>query len=172
MTKNPNPIILRHRLLAALFYWLWLPGLVIGSGLYLDRVLGFAPFLPGPIAKVAALMVLGLGIALIFRTERDLARLGCGTPSPMAPCRRLVTDGAFCLCRHPMSLGYDLAALAIVFFTGSPAMILVSYPLLLVWQVRALRREEEGLTRRFRDAYPVYRAKVPFLLPRLRPRPR
>jgi len=166
------PALRRHRLRAALFYWFWLPGLVIGSGLLLDWLLGLAPWQHGPLAMAAALPLLALGVGLIVRTERDLARLGGGTPSPLEPSRRLVTVGAFGLCRHPMSLGYDLTALAIVFFTGSPSMILVSYPLLLLWQVRFLWQEEERLARRFRETYPAYRAQVPFLIPRLRPRPR
>lgn len=172
MTISKDHTILRHRLRAALFYWLWLPGLVIGSGLILDRLCSLPRWRHGPWTQGAALLLLAVGLSLIRRSEQDLAQLGEGTPSPLAPSRQLVTTGSFALCRHPMTLGYDLAALAIVFSLGSPAMLLVSYPLMLLWQVRFLLREEEGLARRFRETYPAYRARTPFLFPWLPPPPR
>jgi protein-S-isoprenylcysteine O-methyltransferase Ste14 len=167
MTTSQPDTIRRHRIQAALFYWLWLPGLVIGSGLLLDRFFHLHQRQPEPFAQGTALLLVVLGIGLIWRAERDLARLGGGTPSPVAPSRQLVTRGSFALCRHPMTLGYDLAALGILFYLGSPAMILVSYPLLILWQVRSLRKEEVGLARRFSETFPAYRAQTPFLIPRL-----
>ncbi len=172
MTLTTQQKIFRHRLQAALLFWLWLPGLVIGSGLLLDRMLNLPRWPHGPVSLGAALCLLVVGLALIGKSDRDLARLGHGTPSPAAPCHQLVTGGSYRLCRHPMFLGYDLAALAIVFFTGSPAMILVSYPLLLAWQIRFLNKEEHILALRFGEEYQTYRAAVPFLIPLPSRRPR
>lgn len=165
MTTTQGHTISRHRMRAALFYWLWLPGLVIASGWLVDQAFSLPRWHHGPPAHGAALLLLLLGLYLIQRSGQDLARLGGGTPSPLAPSRQLVTGGSFALCRHPMTLGYDLSALAILFSLGSPAMLLVSYPLLLLWQVRSLRKEEEGLSRRFSEVYPAYRARTPFLIP-------
>lgn len=172
MTTTTRQKIFRHHLRASLTYWLWLPGLVIGSGLLMDRGLGLSRRQHGPLALAGAIALLILGLILISRSERDLARLGHGTPNPADPCHQLVTEGSYHLCRHPMSLGYDLTALAIVFSTGSWAMILVSYPLLLVWQVRFLKKEEHILALRFGEGYRIYRSEVPFLipLPSLKPR--
>ena len=64
-----------------------------------------------------------------------------------------------------MFLGYDCAALAVVLLCRSPAMLLVSYPAMIVWQVLFLRREERVLVKRFRDEYPMYKRRVPFLWP-------
>jgi protein-S-isoprenylcysteine O-methyltransferase Ste14 len=64
-----------------------------------------------------------------------------------------------------MSLGYNLVGGAVVLLMASPAMIMLSYPLLLIWQGRFLRQEEKILARRFRQDYPTYQAKTPFLIP-------
>lgn len=165
MAKTSHQKIFRHRLRAALLYWLWLPGLVVSSGLLLDRWLGLQRLQHGVIANSAAITVMALGLALIAWSDHDLKDLGQGTPSPAQPTRLLVTGGSYRLCRHPMFLGYDLAAAATVFLTGSSAMIVVSLPLMLLWQFRFLRQEEHILGRRFGKQYASYRAKVPFFIP-------
>lgn len=165
MTKTNQQKIFRQRLHAALFYWLWLPGLVVSSGLLLDHWLILPRWRHGCLSISAALLALTLGLALIAWSEHDLKELGQGTSSPAQPARHLVTRGSYRLCRHPMFLGYDLAAAATVFLTGSAAMIVVSLPLMLLWQIRFLRREEHLLARRFGEEYARYRAKTPFLIP-------
>jgi len=162
--------IARHRLRAALLYWLWLPGLVLGSGLAIDHWLGLRPWAHDPLVTGGIILILATGIALITWSERDLSRLGNGSPSPALPTRRLVVGGSYRLCRHPMSLGYDLAALAVILLSGSKATPLVSFPLMLLWQIRLLQREERILAQRFRQDYPAYRTKTPFLIPLLPPR--
>ena len=157
--------IFLHRLQSALFYWLWLPGLVIGSGLAFDHWLGLHRLQHGIMANTLALLLLGSGLALIAWSERDLKHIGHGTPSPAQPTKRLVTSGSYQLCRHPMFLGYNLAGLAVIFLTGSPAMLVVGFPLMLVWQVRFLRQEEHILALRFSKDYPIYQATVSFLVP-------
>lgn len=161
--------ILRHRLQSALFYWLWLPGIVIGSGLALDYTLGLHRLQHGVIAHSAAIIILAAGLALIVWSEHDLRHYGHGTSSPTMPTRALVTRGSYRLCRHPMFFGYDLSAAAIVFLTGSPAMIMVSFPLMLLWQLRFLRKEEHILALRFHEEYTHYQAHTPLLIPFLPP---
>lgn len=165
MAKTSQQKIFRHRLQSALFYWLWLPGLVIFSGLVLDSWLGLQRHRHGALAIGLAILVLASGLALIAWSERDLKHVGHGSPSPAQPTRRLVTSGSYRLCRHPMFLGYNLAGLAVIFLTGSPAMILVSFPLMLIWQVPFLRKEEQILARRFSEEYARYRSTTPFLIP-------
>lgn len=159
--------ISKHRLRAALFYWLWLPGLVLSTGLTIDHLLGLRPWAHGPLDSGGILLILATGIALISWSERDLSRLGHGSPSPAQPTRRLVVSGSYRLCRHPMFLGYDLAAVAVSLLSGSRATALITFPLMLLWQIRFLRHEERILAQRFRQDYPAYRAKTPFLIPLL-----
>lgn len=169
MNRIGQEKLFRHRFKSALFYWLFLPGLVFGSGLVLDTVLNLPHWSHGLIATVAALIVLACGIALIAWSEYDLKHFGLGTSSPAMPTRRLVTTGSYKLCRHPMFLGYDLAASAILFITGSPAMIMISFPIMLIWQTRFLRKEEKILASRFGKEYASYRNNVSFLIPFLPP---
>ncbi len=157
---------------AMLFYWLWLPGLVLGSGQLVDAVGGLRRLHPSPILITTALVMLAVGLGLICLADYDLRHRGLGTASPAMPTRRLVTAGSYRLCRHPMFLGYDLAAFAIIFMTGSMATIVVSFPIFLLWQGRFLHREELLLASRFGEDYHRYRHRVPLLIPFLPPRRR
>ncbi|OQX15581.1 MAG: hypothetical protein BWK76_12920 [Desulfobulbaceae bacterium A2] len=160
-----NSRVWPYRLRAACFYWLLLPALVLGGGLLLDRLLGLPRFSLSGLPLAGAVVLVLTGCAFIFQSTRDLERLGGGTPSPAQPARRLVTGGSYALCRHPMFLGYDLAALGIVLLLGSFGALLVGLPLMLLWELRFLRREEHILFLRFADEFARYRCRVPLLLP-------
>ena len=157
-------VVRRARLRAAIFYWLIIPAAVIGGGLLLDR------WLPSWQAGGWSLLVAGLlvvaGCALVQKATVDLFRYGQGTPAPQDPPRRLVTAGSYAWCRHPMFLGYDLAAWGVGLLLASPGMLLVSLPVMLLWQWFFLRREERLLDKRFPESWPEYRQRVPLLLPR------
>ena len=162
--KVRRQAVRRARLRAAILYWLIIPAAVIGGGLLLDR------WLPSWQAGGWSLLVAGLlvvaGCALVQKATVDLFRYGQGTPAPQDPPRRLVTAGSYAWCRHPMFLGYDLAAWGVGLLLTSPGMLLVSLPVMLLWQVMFLRREERLLARRFPETWPEYRQRVPLLIPR------
>jgi protein-S-isoprenylcysteine O-methyltransferase Ste14 len=161
--EKQRRVVWRARTRAAMLYWLLIPTLTIGSGLSLDRM--FSTWRPGGWAILAGTLLLVAGCVLVQKATVDLARYGDGTPAPQAPARRLVTAGSYAWCRHPMFLGYDLAAWGVGLMLASPGMLLVSLPLMLLWQLFFLRREERVLTRRFADSWPEYRQQVPMLLP-------
>ncbi len=160
--------LLYHYLRDAFLYWVVIPGAYLGGG-FLAQILLKLPVLP-PVFGLrllgGALLTLGAGIILVAMYE--LARYGEGTPNPKAPPRRLVTRGLYGLVRHPMFLGYDLCALGAGLFLRLTGALLVSFPLLLLWQVRFLRREERRLARRFGAEFEEYARRVPFLIPKAR----
>lgn len=157
--------IWKKQLADALLYWVYIPAAVILSGKGIDYLFGL-PAWPGPEAALfLAVPCLLIGVVLIWWSIRDLAVHGDGTPNPFRPPKRLVTEGSYRLCRHPMYLGYNLAALAVVLLFSSPAMLFISYPLFLLYEVRFLRKEEAILEKRFRSTFATYRASVPFLIP-------
>ncbi len=169
--KRLGPFLLGRRILAAhlqaaILYWVVLPGLVVGGGLAVDHLLGLHPWPATPAVAATALLMAAVGVTLVLMAMDGLSRRGGGTPSPKAPARRLVTGGVYNLCRHPMWLGYDLTAVAVALALGSPGMFLVSLPLFGAWQLRFLRREEQGLLRRFGPEYRSYMEEVPLLIPR------
>jgi protein-S-isoprenylcysteine O-methyltransferase Ste14 len=165
-----QPDIWRQQLRDAAFYWLFLPGTVILSGLTLDKLFSIQAVAGGVALTTTALALLATGSWIITRATRDFERIGQGTPNPFRPPKVLVTTGAYRWCRHPMFLGYDLAALGVVLLCRSWAMLLISLPAMLAWQLRFLQREEEILSRRFREDYDDYRQQVPLLLPWPRPK--
>jgi protein-S-isoprenylcysteine O-methyltransferase Ste14 len=159
------------QLRAALVYWLLVPSAVTLSGLAVDTLFGFPR---APAAGVAltsgALTLLAAGTWLISKATGDLKQYGKGTPSPFRPPKILVTISSYRWCRHPMFLGYDLAALGVILLCRSWSMLLLSFPLMLVWQLRFLKNEEYLLSRRFRKDYADYIKQVPLLLPWPRPK--
>ncbi len=157
-------VLRRARLRAALVYWLLIPAAAIGGGLLID--LALPAWQPGGWAKWAGGLLIAAGCALVQKATRDLASFGDGTPAPQDPARRLVTAGSYAWCRHPMFLGYDLAAWGVGLLLASSGMLLVSLPVMLLWQLLFLRSEERLLAKRFPASWPEYRQRVPLLLPR------
>jgi protein-S-isoprenylcysteine O-methyltransferase Ste14 len=175
MTPTPSTVerrnlparskIIRARIRYAVKYWLIIPGAVILGGKGLDTVFKL-PSLPGHAALTAfACMLIAAGVLFIQKSTKDLSVYGSGTHSPLAPPKTLVTEGAYRLCRHPMFLGYDLAALGVILLFHSPGMLLCAYPVFLTLQWRFLKKEEMLLQRRFKEAFVAYTERTPFLLP-------
>lgn len=159
--------IFRYQLRDAAIYWLAVPVAVMASGRTIDLFFAL-PALSGhgAVSAVAAVLLAG-GLALIRQAMSDLALHGRGTASPRRPSKTLVGLGAYSRCRHPMFLGYDLAAFGIILFCRSWGMLLVSYPAMIIIQTIFLRREERYLARRFGRDFPAYQLRVPFLIPRI-----
>ncbi len=156
----------RAQIRDGLVYWVYLPAAVVGGGWALDRLAGLPP-LPGGwwLTGAAGLLFLA-GNALIGRSMRELQTFGEGTPNPRFPPHRLVTAGSYSWCRHPMFLGYDLAALGVILGLHSTGMLAMGGTLFFLLQISFLRREEKLLEKRFGADFRAYRQRVPFLLPR------
>ncbi len=158
--------IFTHQLRAMLYFYLWIPCLVIGISLMLDWYVVRLPLLPATwFIRVGALFMVGAGVGLIWLSTSDLARFGNGTPSPRKPAVVVVQQGSYGWCRHPMHLGYLIILLGILLAMRSLAGILIPWLVLVVWTVHVLRKEEKVLCRRFGNHYRAYQHQVPFLLP-------
>ena len=115
------------------------------------------PWIPyAALAAVGAALVAG-GIALLIAAAAPVGRaFGEG---------RLVTSGAYALCRHPL-----YAAWFLLLFPGAMLLTdswigLLGTPCLYVVLRRVVRREEAWLEERFGEAYRDYRRRTPALLP-------
>jgi protein-S-isoprenylcysteine O-methyltransferase Ste14 len=124
---------------------------------------------PAPL-RVAGVVLLAAGAALLIHAFARFVIEGAGTPAPVAPTQRLVIGGLYRYVRNPMYL----AVLAVIAGQG----LVLSRPVLLIYAaavgaaVGAFARwyEEPTLTRRYGAQYEAYRREVPGWWPR-RPRP-
>ncbi|MCB2181766.1 MAG: isoprenylcysteine carboxylmethyltransferase family protein [Desulfobulbaceae bacterium] len=160
-----HPEILKYEVQDALKYWIFIPASVIGSGKFIDYVFSLPTIPHVALLQIAACILLVAGMVVIRRAMHDLSLYGKGTPNPHRPPKILVRQGVYGMCRHPMFLGYDLAALGVVLLCNSPAMLIVSYPVFVFVQIRFLQKEEQYLARRFRKDFIEYKDLVPFLVP-------
>lgn len=113
-----------------------------------------------------AAAVFGLGI--VSWCLVTFLRVGKGTPNPMVPTRELMVTGPYKFCRNPIQLG------AMIFYLGVGtcvrSLIIGGLMFGFSFVVGSLYHkliEERELKRRFGERYEAYRAKTPFLIPRL-----
>jgi protein-S-isoprenylcysteine O-methyltransferase Ste14 len=135
-------------------------GVDVGWGL--DRPWGVVPVLAG-------VALIGLGLALWYRTVRLFARAGEGTLAPWDPTRRLVVLGPYRHVRNPMITGVLLVLGGEAGLFGSLGVLAWAGAFLLVNAVWFPLVEEPGLVRRFGEDYEAYRGNVPRWIPRVRP---
>lgn len=148
-----------------LTYWFYIPAAVIAGGMAVDWLFAISSLPRSWLIIAAALLLMSIGSAFIQRSTKDLAVYGDGTPNPLRPPKRLVVEGSYRLCRHPMFFGYDLAALGVILLLRSWGMLLVSYPLFILLECRFLKGEEQKLERRFGQTFIEYRNRSAFLIP-------
>lgn len=157
--------ILYYQIRDAAVYWIVIPVLVISSGWLFQHLTGISSIAPNMLIYFLGASLSLTGIVLIFKSIYDLKHYGGGTPNYRKPPVRLVKEGAYSLCRHPMFLGYDLVAIGVALVIGSTGMLLFSIPLMLLFEVRFLKKEEGRLRKRFGDEFVEYSKRVPFLVP-------
>ena len=149
---------------AGLFVALYLGLPAVGLGL--DAVLGWPP-VPS-LLRWIGIGPLVLGAAGVVWCFSLFVRVGGGTPNPIVPPQRLVTEGPFAWTRNPIILSHALASLGVALLVASPGAVLLV--ILLGLPVQSVTRiEERSLEARFGDAYRAYRDSVPRWIPR-RPR--
>jgi protein-S-isoprenylcysteine O-methyltransferase Ste14 len=147
-------------------------GVIVGGGVLIDRLVGFARLLPrGPgLAAAVPLIALGAFLSgwsiLIFLGER-------GTPVPFNPPPELVAKGPYAYSRNPMSAGLFLQLFGLGLLIGSVGLTLIMTPAFVAASVIGLKLvEEPELERRLGTAYVEYRRRTPMFLPKLgRPGP-
>lgn len=151
-----------------------IPGTFYQVSVWLDRVLGFQPFLSEPNNAFASAFALIIGVFWVTWSYSYLHFVGMGSPveafgKALYPTQKLVVTGPYAYTRNPMMFGLLFVLLAIALYAGSiSGLILI--PILALFVVAYLRRfEEPGLVRRFGEDYIGYRKAVPMLIPKLRP---
>jgi protein-S-isoprenylcysteine O-methyltransferase Ste14 len=122
-------------------------------------------------AILGILMAIG-GFYFAFRTVISQFSRAGGTPLPVMATQKLLVDGTYQYSRNPMVFGTLLAYLGIAIIVGSISSILavLIFGGLLLTYVKKV--EERELEARFGQAYVDYKARTPFLFPRINPKSR
>lgn len=118
------------------------------------------------VAVLGAVLVLA-GLAVLLDAYRRFTVEGEGTPSPLAPPRRVVARGVYGVVRHPM---YPATAAMIAgqgLLLARPVLLVAAAVYLAAMAVLVARVEEPALRARHGAAYDAYAAEVPALVPRL-----
>jgi len=105
-------------------------------------------------------LILG-GLLVILHCTGSFARLGRGTPVPLAPPERLVVSGLYRYSRNPIYIAY--LAILLGYFLLWKAVALLGYTLVAFAgiQVLIVFREEPVLRERFGADYREYTRTVP-----------
>lgn len=120
--------------------------------------------------RLAGLLPMVLGAALMLACVWRFGAQGEGTPAPFDPPRRLVIHGPYRWVRNPMYWGMGLFLIGeAVLFAGNSMRLLV-YAVALVFIVNLFVHlyEEPTLRQTFGAQYESYCAAVPRWFPRLR----
>jgi protein-S-isoprenylcysteine O-methyltransferase Ste14 len=104
--------------------------------------------LPAALQPVGAVLLV-LALIVLFDAYLRFAREGQGTPSPLAPPRRLVVTGAYRWVRHPMYIATTVALIGEAFLLRQPVLLLAALAYGVALGALAHWWEEPLLRKRF-----------------------
>ena len=113
----------------AVIFFSFIAGVVIVS-LYADNILEFKSFLLFPFDLILTTLFLFSGLSLTGYCLFSFFRSG-GTPVPLNPPKKLITDGPYALSRNPMITGLFFILLGIGCKYNSITLTLIIAPLFL-----------------------------------------
>ena len=120
--------------------------------------------------RVAGVLLLVLGCAVLVHAFARFVVEGIGTPAPVAPTERLVVGGLYRYVRNPMYLAVAATIVGQALLLGQLALLLYAATFVVVVAAFVRGYEEPTLERRYGAQYASYRRTVPGWWPR-RPRP-
>jgi protein-S-isoprenylcysteine O-methyltransferase Ste14 len=160
---NSWPTAAASLVVGAAFFalWFWL----------LPQWLGFRVQTPGTArGRWLAAIPSMLGFAVALRCVWDFGGTGRGTPTPVAPPKRLVVVGFYRYVRNPMYVGFAAGwiGLWVVFGHANPIAIAIVAAVALGVHLFVVLYEEPTLRRKFGAEYEEYCRNVRRWWPRVR----
>jgi protein-S-isoprenylcysteine O-methyltransferase Ste14 len=159
----------RRRIATPLFagFFAFLIFLIIFLARKLDAFLHLAGPLPYPVNYLLSLPLFIAGAFLWIWSVLQFIRAR-GTPVPVNPPPKLVTEGPYAYIRNPMLSGIILMLFGVGFFLESPSLVFFFTPLFVAFTCLEFKLiEEPELEKRLGDAYREYRRKTPMFIPKL-----
>jgi protein-S-isoprenylcysteine O-methyltransferase Ste14 len=142
--------------------------LLIFVSFYLDSFLGLPKFAPKPFRVMLSLPMLIGGSALWLWCVLKFLKTE-GTPVPVNPPPKLITDGPYLYSRNPMMTGLFMVMAGIGIFAGSVALTFLMTPLFVLISIIEFKYiEEPELEKRFGKIYSEYKEKTPLIIPKIR----
>jgi protein-S-isoprenylcysteine O-methyltransferase Ste14 len=120
--------------------------------------------------RVAGVLTMLVGVAVLADVFVRFVCEGRGTPSPAAPARDLMRGGSFGVVRHPMYVATATVIVGEALAFAQPVLLVAAVAYLVAMVTLSALVEEPRLGRRHRAAYDAYRRDVPGWLPRPRRR--
>jgi protein-S-isoprenylcysteine O-methyltransferase Ste14 len=142
--------------------------LLIVISFYLDRFLGLPELATKPFCMAFSLPFLIGGACIWFWCAVKFFKTK-GTPVPVNPPPKLVTDGPYAYSRNPMMTGLFMVMAGIGIFFGSITLTFFMTPLFVLMSILEFKYiEEPELAKRFGEVYAEYKEKTPIIIPRIR----
>jgi protein-S-isoprenylcysteine O-methyltransferase Ste14 len=140
--------------------------LLMLASFFLDRFFGFAEFISKPLEIAISVPFLIIGSLLWLWSAGKFFKTK-GTPVPINPPPKLVTDGPYAYSRNPMMTGLFMVMAGIGIFFGSITLTFIMTPLFVFITILEFKYiEEPELAKRFGKEYTAYKEKTPIIIPR------
>jgi protein-S-isoprenylcysteine O-methyltransferase Ste14 len=166
VTGTKRMRLLLTPLFASIFFCIVL--LLIFTSFYLDRFFGLPEFISKPFSIVVSLPFLIIGVLLWLWCAEKFFKTK-GTPVPINPPPKLVTDGPYAYSRNPMMTGLFMIIAGIGILFGSITLTFIMTPLFVFISILEFKYiEEPELMKRFGKNYTDYKEKTPIIIPWIR----
>ncbi len=114
-----------------------------------------------PLGMLGGGVLIAAGTGVILYSTGVFKTFGRGTPSPLAPPRRLVARGLYRRSRNPMYVAYVTVALGEALFFGHTVLLIYAAAMFLAFHLMIVLHEEPELRQRFGEDYETYRKTAP-----------
>ena len=148
-------------------FWFGLSVLFVFASLWLDMILPVHISLPTPANIFLSLPLLLIGATLDFLTFYRFAKAR-GTPVPLNPPKKLITEGIYSWVRNPMLLGWLIMLFGLGILLNSFSLIFIFTPLFILLNILYLKTiEEKEMEKKFGEDYLRYKESVPLFIPKI-----
>jgi protein-S-isoprenylcysteine O-methyltransferase Ste14 len=121
------------------------------------------------LVRVAGVVMIAAGTAVLVAAFAQFAVGGRGTPAPVAPTEQLVVRGLYRYVRNPMYLAVLAVITGQALLLGRPVLLAYGAAVAVAFAAFVRGYEQPALARRYGAQYETYRRAVPGWWPRLRP---